>query len=173
MTAITLTIEDAELKAALARLTAGLRSPAPLYKAIGEDLVQSTKDRFASSTGPDGQRWAPNSEATFLAFVDKFTKTTRKDGRLNAKGAGVVMGKKPLVGESGSLSSQIFYNLIPGGLEVGSTMEYAAMQQFGGTIADWPHLWGDIPARPFLGVSAADTEHILDEIQAYLSELLD
>ncbi len=28
-------------------------------------------------------------------------------------------------------------------------MVYAAMQNFGGTKAEFPNLWGDIPARPF------------------------
>jgi phage gpG-like protein len=28
-------------------------------------------------------------------------------------------------------------------------MPYAAMQNFGGTKAEFPHLWGDIPARAF------------------------
>ncbi|MFK3602796.1 hypothetical protein [Pseudomonas sp. AP19] len=36
---------------------------------------------------------------------------------------------------------------------VGSDKPYAAMMQFGGG-ADFPHLWGDIPARPFLPMDA-------------------
>jgi len=47
---------------------------------------------------------------------------------------------------------------------VGNTMEYSAMQQFGGTKADFPHLWGDIPARPFIGLSDADREMVVEQI---------
>ena len=49
-------------------------------------------------------------------------------------------------------------------------MAYAAMQQFGGTKSQFPHLWGDIPARPFLGISTADKQNIRDIIGSYLVE---
>ncbi|MDD3355073.1 phage virion morphogenesis protein [Zoogloea sp.] len=171
MTAITIRIDSAPVIDVLQRLAAGTRNPAPLFKAIGEDLITSTKERFATSTAPDGSRWAPNSRVTFEAYLARFTKTTRKDGRINAKGTGAVMGKKPLVRE-GTLAQQIFYNVLAGGLEIGSTMEYAAMQQFGGSKAEWPHLWGDIPARPFLGLSADDENKIVAEALDYLDGLL-
>ncbi len=38
---------------------------------------------------------------------------------------------------------------------VGSNKPYAAMMFFGGRREDFPHLWGDIPARPYLPM---DTE---------------
>lgn len=166
------TLDTQRVTDVLARLAAGARDPRPLYKEIGEDLVQSTKDRFATSTAPDGSRWAPNSRATFEAYLARFSGTARKDGRLNAKGSGVVMGKKPLVGRSRQLATQIYYNLTSGGLEIGSPMEYAAMQQFGGSKAEFPHLWGDIPARPFLGLSSQDEAAIEAAALAYLGDLL-
>ena len=165
-------LDTARVTEVLARLAAGVRDLRPLYKEIGEDLEQSTKERFATGTVPDGSRWAPNSRATFEAYLAGFTRTTRKDGRLNAKGSGVVMGKRPLVGESRQLATQIYYNLTSGGLEIGSPMEYAAMQQFGGSNSEFPHLWGDIPARPFLGLSAQDEDAIEAEALAYLGDLL-
>jgi len=51
---------------------------------------------------------------------------------------------------------------------IGSPMEYAAMQQFGGTKAEFPNLWGDIPARPFLGISSQDENEILTILRNYL-----
>ncbi|MDD3328865.1 MAG: phage virion morphogenesis protein [Zoogloea sp.] len=165
-------LDTARVTEVLARLAAGAKNPAALYKAIGEELITSTRARFATSTAPDGSRWAPNSRATFEAYLARFTRTTRKDGRLNAKGSGVVMGKRPLVGQSRQLATQIYYNLTPRGLEIGSPMEYAAMQQFGGSKAEFPHLWGDIPARPFLGLSAQDEDAIEAEALAYLGDLL-
>lgn len=41
-------------------------------------------------------------------------------------------------------------------------MKYAAIQQFGGTKAQFPHLWGDIPARPFLPITPAGTLYPAD-----------
>ena len=76
-------LDTARVTEVLARLAAGVRDLRPLYKEIGEDLEQSTKERFATGTAPDGSRWAPNSRATFEAYLAGFTRTTRKDGRLN------------------------------------------------------------------------------------------
>lgn len=53
-------------------------------------------------------------------------------------------------------------------------MQYAAMQQFGGKKSEFPHLWGDIPARPFLPVDQAGNlsptaeAKVVDIIQEYL-----
>ena len=58
---------------------------------------------------------------------------------------------------------QLSYQSRPDQLLFGSSMEYAAMHQFGGTKAQFPNLWGDIPARPFLGITAHD-ENVIEEI---------
>lgn len=92
----------------------------------------------------------------------------RKDGRLAKKGIDAMMRKRPLAGETGALATQIHYQVIGNTLEIGSSMEYAAMQQFGGRRAEFPNLWGDIPARPFLGLSAADKNGIDQTIADYL-----
>jgi phage gpG-like protein len=42
------------------------------------------------------------------------------------------------------------------------------MQQFGGTKSRWPHLWGSIPARPFLGVNPDDEREILDILRKHM-----
>ncbi len=55
-------------------------------------------------------------------------------------------------------------------LEIGSSMNYAAMQQFGGNKSEFPFLWGDIPARPFLGISDEDEANILATIEEFLNE---
>ena len=60
------------------------------------------------------------------------------------------------------------YQIFGDTLVIGNTMEYAAMMQFGGSRADYPQLWGDIPARPFLGISDEDEKMILSVIGDYL-----
>ena len=45
------------------------------------------------------------------------------------------------------------------------------MMNYGGTKAQWPHLWGNIPARKFLGVSREDEVRALDILQSYIRDL--
>ena len=118
----------------------------PLLLEIGEDLTESTKQRFVSTTAPDGTPWAKNSEVT---LANK-------------------SGSRPLTDE-GHLAALIHHSMIGSeSVEVGSNMDQAAMMQFGGTKAQFPHLWGDIPARPYVGFSAADEQHILNLALSYL-----
>lgn len=141
-------IDDAAIKKALSNLQQAAGNLRPALKAIGEDLKESTQQRFVSKTGPDGQQWDDNSDVTI-----------ERKGR-NA----------PLVGE-GSLAEQISAALIGDDtLEIGSSMQYAAMQQFGGKKSEFPFLWGDIPARPFLGISSEDEAKILSTIEEFLTD---
>ncbi|WP_231997044.1 phage virion morphogenesis protein [Pseudomonas arsenicoxydans] len=52
---------------------------------------------------------------------------------------------------------------------VGSNKPYAAMMQFGGDQADFPHLWSDIPARPYLPMDAKG--ELQPDVQAAILEL--
>ncbi|MBP6543222.1 MAG: phage virion morphogenesis protein [Piscinibacter sp.] len=183
---IRIEIDTTEVRAAFARLVAAGRDPQPALAEIGEDVAESTRGRFVTQTGPDGQRWAPNTQTTLLRYLAAKTGIrdkqgrhagTRKgyfgkDGRVTQKGAQVVSGKRILQGLSGSLASQIGYQLAPGMVVIGSSMIYAGMMQFGGTKAEFPHLWGDIPARPFIGLSADDERNILDILARHLEQAI-
>lgn len=183
--AITVEFDDTRVLAVLDRIAAGVSDPAPLLKAWGEDLAESTKQRFASSTAPDGSAWATNSQATFDAYLSKLSGTTskegkrsgtkkgflNKEGRLATKGIAAVTGKKPLIGLGKSLSTTIYYRVEGDTLYVGSPQVYAAMQQFGGSKSKFPNLWGDIPARPFLGLSDQDVAMIESTAADYLADL--
>ncbi len=156
-------------------LSHAVNDPSPVLKGIGEALVKSTKQRFQTSTAPDGSRWAPNSQATYLRDLGSAKSLHGKDGRINSKGSGKVMGKRPLIGETGNLSQQIHWRVDADALSVGSTMEYAATQQFGAKQGAFgrdkrnhPIPWGDIPARPFLGVSDQDASKIMSIVNEYL-----
>ncbi|MCU0826648.1 MAG: phage virion morphogenesis protein [Tabrizicola sp.] len=155
MTTPTIIIQTDEITPALERVWAALENPLPLMQHLGEYFVKSTIDRFPSGRAPDGSVWAPKSPVTIAAQGGR--RTNRLDTR-------------PLFGPSGALSSTINYEAFPDRVEWGSPMVYAAMQQFGGSKSAFPHLWGDIPARPFLGVSAEDEVQVLDIIGDYLSE---
>lgn len=144
-----------ELKAdavtvALGRAAALLDDMTPLMDRIGEVLTASTKARFPMGEAPDGSKWAANSPVTLARKTDT----------------------RPLFGPTGLLSSLIFSIPDANQVEVGSNRGYAAMMQFGGTKAQFPHLWGNIPARPFLGISAEDETNILETIGDYLAQAM-
>ena len=145
---IEIEFDDTAIKKALSNLQQAVGNISPVLKVIGEDLKESSQQRFVSKTGPDGQKWDDNSDVT-----------------IDLKGR-----NDPLVGE-GTLGEQINATLIGDDtLEIGSSMNYAAMQQFGGNKSEFPFLWGDIPARPFLGISDEDEANILATIEEFLNE---
>ena len=162
-------IDIAQLQAALTELQGKLGNPRPALKEIGEDLVESTKQRFAAGIGPDGVPWAPNRPATLAKYTHRVKGTMTKDRKLlTKKGERRWDSKQPLV-DQGTLGEQIHYRIVGHDtLIVGSGEEYAAMQQFGGTKAEFPNLWGDIPPRPFLGLSIEDEIMIRQTLESWL-----
>lgn len=147
MAGATIVIEDAQLRQRLAELIARGQDLSPALREIGEVLTASTKQRFQDERDPEGNRWADNSDVTL-------------ERKTNPN----------ILTESGLLGGQIAPQLIDGSsVAVGTNRIYGAMMQFGGTKAQWPHLWGDIPARPFLGFSTEDREQILTILTDYLA----
>lgn len=146
---ITIKIDDDNVLAAFNRLIQlgeGLAAP---LAAIGEKVTEFTKTRFEQSADPYGTPWVSNSDTTLRKMLHGSSKNFTQKGALSKKGAARLAGKKPLIGESKSLSNQFNFTVIGDSVVISSTMVYAAMQQFGGTKAEFPNLWGDIPARPF------------------------
>lgn len=144
---ITIEFRDGEVLAGIDRLQEQLGDMTEFMGDLGELLVASTKARFAAGTDPDGTAWAPNSPVTLARKSDS----------------------RPLFGTSGSLNSQIFATPGADFVQVGSSRVQAAMMQFGGSTSVFDHLWGDIPARPYLGLSDEDRENILAETRDWLS----
>lgn len=167
---ITIHVDDKQVLDMLGELSRRCTNLQPAMKEIGEDIAASTKRRFADAVAPDGTPWAPNSTETTIPFyLGAFGGSHKKDGTLSKRGEARSAAKKPLTGETKSLRNTINYQLNgTSSVSIGSPMVYAAMQQFGGTKAEFPHLWADIPARPFLGLSEADTSNILDIVGSYL-----
>jgi phage virion morphogenesis protein len=146
----------------------------PALLEIGEDLAHSTKQRFQSSTAPDGSPWAANKPTTLARYVAGSKSNFTKGGELSKRGQARLTSKKPLVGRSKMLSHTIGYRLQGGDLLVGSPMIYASTQQFGAKQGEFGHSrrgpipWGDIPARPFLGLSPEDVDGIERVVRRYL-----
>jgi len=152
MAAAKIQVDNTQVLEALNRLVQQSGDLSEPLQEIGEYLVESTKQRFATKTAPDGTAWKGNSPVT----IDR-------KGRDDA-----------LIGETTQLADAIFPNVSGNTLEIGSTRQYAAMQHFGGRRSDFAHLWGDIPARPFLGLSDDDEDVVLEVLSDYFaSEVVD
>ncbi len=169
---INVQVDDRQIRQAFIRLIASAKQPRPVLEQIGELLVDSTRQRFSTSTSPDGAPWAKNSPTTLMRYLGQYKGSYgKRDGRLTMKGAERASGKRPLIGETGSLSSQIHYTVEGYAVAVGSSMIYGAVQQFGAQKGKFQGKapWGDIPARPFLGLSEQDSQNILDVIADYIN----
>jgi phage virion morphogenesis protein len=150
---------ELEADEALAKLGAAverLEHPAPLYDIIGAMLVTSTQQRFERQAGPDGTSWPPS----FRAMME---------------------GGRTLF-DGGDLFRSLTHEATDQGVEVGTNVLYAAIHQFGGTIrakdggmlhfsiggADVFVREVNMPARPFLGLDAADTDAIEELAADYI-----
>ncbi|MFO1421184.1 MAG: phage virion morphogenesis protein [Candidatus Competibacteraceae bacterium] len=127
-TGISIEFDDAELQAALKKLAAKIGDLTPFFRDIGEELLNSTRERFRAQRSPAGVPW----EALSPAYAQRKRKNRDKiltlDGRLR-----------------GTLN----YRAGPDELRIGTPLIYGATHQFGRPEKN-------IPARPFLGLSDAD-----------------
>ena len=176
MTTITIQISDEGFTAGLQRLLERGGDTSTLTFLIGQGIEERIDGRFASSTGPDGQRWKSNSPVTLARealrlslFKSNFT-GPQKGRRPSKRGTERLAAKRPLIGETGTLSSQIAMQHDGAGVTVAASAVYAAIQQFGGTRAEFPRLWGDIPARPFMPVTP-DGDLYPTEAEAIMADL--
>lgn len=189
----TVRLDDTAVLARLAEIAKRVDDLSPAMRAIGEVLAESTKRRFASSTGPDGQRWAPLAKATVLARLAEVSgqfaaytnlKTRKvgrvrvgdkkgdfdKDRRLAAKGTAAVMNMRPLV-DTGILADSIRYALINAGrgVEIG-TNHFTGEWTGGAAVHQSGNKKGTLPARPFLGMSADDSIEVLAILDRFLRQ---
>lgn len=161
------TLETSALKPleARVRIMAGMDTSA-LMPRLGEYLQRSTQDRFKSQTSPDGATWDVLAPRTLARKEKK---------KLNP-------GK--VLTERGLLRKGIAWQLLnKSTVEVGSNLAYAAAHQFGmkqgyagrgkykTRRGSFPIPWGDIPARPFLGLSDQDKRKIDAIIRSWAAEL--
>lgn len=161
---ITVSITDSSAIDAFNRLIAFGESPRGALLAINEKMLEFTKERFEQSADPYGTPWQQNSDTTLRAVLHRSGKNFTKKGALSKRGQTTLAGKKPLIGESKSLSTQLHSLVIGDELAtVSSSMVYAAMQQFGGSKAEFPHLWGDIPARAFFPDASRGLPDVLQQ----------
>lgn len=144
-------VDDNEVISAMNRMAQQAASPGGILKAIGEALLADTRRRFEASTDPWGMPWKANSQVTIDRYVAGFSNTrSKRDGGLTKKGQKLATDKKPLLSRTNTLFQQFHYQTSNDGLFFYNSMIYAAIQNFGGKKSQFPNLWGDIPARPFM-----------------------
>lgn len=169
---IIVTVQTSSVRLAFSQLENAIANPAPVLLGIGEFLLDDAKRRFATSTAPDGTTWAVNSDVTVMRFLAGVKSNFKKNGDLSKKGLMRKGAKKPLIGQSKDLSRQMHYSVQSGELTIGNSMVYAAMQHYGGTKSQFPHLWGNIPARPFMLVMPNDENKMYPRIESAIIQMI-
>lgn len=144
---VELEFDNAAVLSAIRGALAELTDPRPMLLDIGEALVNSTRDRFSAQRGPDGQTWK--------SLSPRYLQT-------KSPNPGKILQRR------GDLVRQIFPQVEGATLLVGTDRVYGAVHQFGAlkgafgkTRRGAPIPWGDIPARPFLGISDDDAAEII------------
>lgn len=127
---ITIELDHNRLQNALRRVEWAVGDVAPLMRGIAAELASQTEENFSEEGRPD---WEDLSETT----------TERRAKKGNWPG-------QILQISSAGLAASVTSHSTDSSALVGSNKPYAAMMHFGGTKSDFPHLWGDIPGRPFL-----------------------
>ncbi|QBF31503.1 phage virion morphogenesis protein [Thalassococcus sp. S3] len=161
-------INEDSVTDALARLEAHLGDMSLAMNEIGEQQLTGIEERFQQGVDPDGNPWAPKSATTIAAY--------------EARGQRV--DRRPLFGPNASgvpLRQSFFHQYGPDYVEVGSNAIQAAVMQFGAkkgafgqtkkagaTGKTSPIPWGDIPARPMVGLSERDEANILETVAEWL-----
>lgn len=130
----TVELDHQRLQTALRKVEWAVGDLAPLMRGIAAELGSQTEENFEEEGRPD---WADLSDVT----------TTRREKNGNWPGQMLQLS-------AAGLAASVTTHATDSSALVGSNKPYAAMMQFGGDKSDFPHLWGDIPGRPYLPMNA-------------------
>ena len=115
----------------------------PLWQLVGMYVQKQTiKERFDKEQAPDGTKWKPLSPARIKQRLKR-----HKSGNMK------------ILQDTGELRRSVQYEAGQTYVRIGSNLIYARTHQFGR---------GNIPARPFLGVTPNERQHTNDLFRAYL-----
>jgi phage virion morphogenesis protein len=149
---ISVEVDDAEARRILNELKTRMGDIRPVLEAVGQIIQSGTQQRFIDQKAPDGTPWAPLSQVT----ID----------RRRMRGIGGV----EILRDTGRLMNSISYAVEGDSVRVFTNVVYAPTHQKGAKKGAYgPRTpWGDIPARPFLGVNNRDMDAVLEVLQGYL-----
>ena len=153
MTNISIEYNNKRVTRAMRRLLNSGRDMSPLMRRVAGHLKNSSRQAFDRQQSPSGHVWERLKPSTL--------KKRQKSGHVPAM----------ILRRSGALSKSILADSDKTSAVVGTIRKYAGTHQFGAKRGQYgstkrgaPIPWGDIPARPFLGISTedeADIKHII------------
>lgn len=175
-----ITINDASGLANAMQAMAALRRRGertlPLMQVIAQDLENSTKLRFKDGRDPNGVPWAP---ITLAAKLSRARRLASKSGQtlrtMNVAKLRAFLGPAQPLRDIGLLADSITSRATNDYAEVGTNVVYAKTHQFGARQGQYgrtkrgaPIPWGNVPARPFLGLSDADRQLIVERVESFI-----
>lgn len=114
----------------------------PFWHSVGQYMIKRTIKNFEHEQSPEGIKWTPLS----LLRI-KQRKKRHKGGRIK------------ILSDTGELRRSVAYKAFSDKAVFGSNLIYAKTHQFGR---------GNIPARPFLGVTDEDKNKVLSMMRSYI-----
>lgn len=157
---IDIEFNDQEVQNALNELIARAQDSTDLMRQVAGVMADATDSAFASESDPStGIAWDPLSAVTLALRPERMGAPI-----LNATGSAGLLG---------SISTDYGKDYA----EIGTNRVYAPTHQFGARQGEFgasarggPIPWGDIPARPFLGISPAHEKDILAIASRFLAD---
>ncbi|AHZ80012.1 MULTISPECIES: phage virion morphogenesis protein [Pseudomonas] len=133
---ITIELDHQRVQEVLRQVEWAVGDLAPLMRGIAAEFASITEENFEAEAQGDDP-WQTLSEVT----------TARREATSTWPG-------QMLQVSAGGLAASVTTQATDSSALVGSNKVYAAMMHFGGSQEAFPHLWGDIPARPYLPMDA-------------------
>ncbi|WP_283177500.1 phage virion morphogenesis protein [Gemmobacter sp. 24YEA27] len=168
-------LDDAQARARLAELASRMENLAGFYKNVGEYMTDEAIPRnFASETGPDGTPWASLRPLTLerrkkagITATTILRATSRMAAGINYQASDTQL----LIGSPAPQAAVMHFGAPQGsfGAKMGRTKPSAKRAKSQDFFMHMP--WGDIPARPFLGFSAADEAEVIRIAEVWLETL--
>jgi len=181
MTQATIEIDDYQVLAALTQLARNVDHLEPALKEIGAAVEASIMLNFQGQHDPDGEPWEPLSAATLARRRGGDGQILRDTGRLNSSinyqvgdfaveiGTDVDYANVHQFGadiEHAARTQTLYFRQRADG-SVGNKFVKKSRSNFAQDVARGAHTT-HIPARPFVGISAADRAKILAILGRYL-----
>jgi phage virion morphogenesis protein len=150
---ISYSFTDAALQAALEGYANRLLNLEPVFEDLGEYMLRRTRQRFDTSTAPDGTKWRPLAPITIAAKQRR--QRTGKPYRTRANPTDVLR-------DTFTLRDSITYQASSSSLAIGTNITYGIYHQ-----SEEPRTI--IPRRAFLGFDDADRAEAIDLLLDHLA----
>ena len=160
---VDLVYDDRAVTEALNRLRVAATDMRPAMREIAATLEDAVEESFDREAAADGTPWAPLAESTTARRADRGT------------WPGSILQETGGRGLAGSMSSTYGSDHAVAGTNkvYAPTHQFGAERgEFGTTRRGQPIPWGDIPARPFLGIDDEHRDEIVDALNRHFARAL-